>query len=152
MSKLNLSVSQRREHSLLVLSVCSQPAAGCLMPNLCIAGFEKTTCCVLVHQNQHSHHSVNECQRRAKANAHKHHTLLFVQFFIILGSGFPWGFPHSPHPEKGLKSRLCPHRGPEHQPDFWVSPSSCLLKQAKQLESHVTGHVNSWSMFSLVQH
>lgn len=151
-SKLNLSVSQRQEHSHLVLSVCSQPAAGCLIPNLCMEGFRKTTCCVSVHQNQHSHHSVNACQRRTKANAHKHHTLLIVQLFIILGSGFPWGFWRLPHPEKGLRSRLCPHRGPEHQPDFWVPLSSCLLKQARQLESHVTGHVNFRSMFSLVQH
>lgn len=100
MSKLNLSVSQRQEHSHLVLSVCSQPAAGCLIPNLCMEGFRKTTCCVSVHQNQHSHHSVNACQRRTKANAHKHHTLLIVQLFIILGSGFTWGFWRLPHPEK----------------------------------------------------
>lgn len=151
MSKLNLRVSQRQEHSHLVLSVCPQPAAGCLILNLHVSGFGKTICCVLVHQNQHSHHSVNASQRRTKANAHKHHTLLLVQF-IILGSGFPWGFPHSPHPEKGLRSRLCPHRGPEHQPDFWVPPFSFLLKQAKQLESHVTGHVNFWCVFLLVQH
>lgn len=142
MSKLNLSVSQGQEHNHLVLSVCSQPAAGCLIPNLCMAGFRKTTCCVLVRQNQHSHHSANACQRRTKANAHKCHTLLFIQFFIMPGSGFPWGFPHSLHPEKGLRSRLCPHRGPEHQPNLWVPSSSCLLKQARQLESHVTGHVN----------
>lgn len=108
-SKLNLSVSQRQECSHLVLSVCSQPAAGCLIPNLCMAGFLKTTCCVLVHQNQHSHLSVNACQRRTKANAHKRHTLLFLHFFILFGSGFLWGFPHSPHPEKGHRSRLCHH-------------------------------------------
>lgn len=59
MSKLSLSVSQTQEHSHLVLSVCSQPAASCFIPNLYMSGFGKTICCVLVHQNQRSHHSMH---------------------------------------------------------------------------------------------